>query len=249
MALLTVEAAVGPQTAAAQCTAMPPTNCTRVTVDGKGIVGLGLIGAELGLIIPAIAGVRDEWWPYLVFPLIGAVGGAIGGWGVEEATRPENLEEVDVALLVGGMALLVPAIVGTLALTAYQPPEDSEDAEEGPFDDTVPADDTDSVDAVNTGDEGGGDEGGEFDDSAPAEGDAAPTSSAPSAPRSAPAAAMRELLAGGPGILRFDLFDGPRIIIAAPMPSGIPTYTASERAALRLAPSTDVVIPVISATF
>ena len=45
---------------------------------GKGTVGLGLIGAELGFAIPALIGV-EEIWPYIVFPTVGAVGGAVGG--------------------------------------------------------------------------------------------------------------------------------------------------------------------------
>ncbi len=95
--------AVAPEHAAAQCP-MGATSCTLVRPDGKGIIGLGLIGAELGFIIPALAGVRDEWWPYVVFPLIGAVGGAIGGRAVEQNTQ--NDAGVDVALMAIGMALM-----------------------------------------------------------------------------------------------------------------------------------------------
>ena len=114
---LSVGAAALPQRAEAQVSTVRP--------DGKGILGLGLVGAELGLIIPALAGVRDEWWPYLVFPLLGAAGGAVGGWAVEQNTQ--NDAEVDVALMVVGLALVVPTIVGTLALTAYQPPDAAEE--------------------------------------------------------------------------------------------------------------------------
>ena len=38
----------------------------------------GLIGAELGFVMPALAGARVRW-PYIVFPLIGAGGGAVAG--------------------------------------------------------------------------------------------------------------------------------------------------------------------------
>lgn len=229
-ALLCGVEGLAPSSAAAQCT--PGANCFFVTPDGKGMVGLGLVGAELGLIIPAIAGVRDEWWPYLVFPLIGAAGGIVGGWAVEQNTR--NDAEIDVALMIVGMALIVPTIVGTLALTAYQPPEDSHDAEEGPFDEDMPTDDEEgSVEAVHDGDESGGPE------EAPADGAAAPTSSGP-------AASMRDMLAGGRGILRFD---GARVLLAAPLPYSVSTYTAEERERLSLAPASDVVVPVVSATF
>lgn len=199
------------------------------------MAGLGLLGAELGLIIPAIAGVRDDWWPYLVFPLLGAGGGIVGGYFLEQETR--NEATIDVALMVVGMALIVPTIVGTLALTAYQPPADSEEAEEGPFDEEMPADDEEgSVDTVHDGDESGGEGAVEGADE---DGATSPTSRGPGA-------AIRELLAGGPGILRFD---GAHVIIAAPLPYSVSTYTAEERERLHLTPSSDVVVPVVSATF
>ena len=37
----------------------------------KGLFGLGILGAELGLVIPAAAGL-DQWWALVVFPAIGA---------------------------------------------------------------------------------------------------------------------------------------------------------------------------------
>jgi hypothetical protein len=52
----------------------------------KGTIGFGLMGVELGLIVPAIFGARD-WWPYLVFPVLGGAGGAVGGYFFDVATR------------------------------------------------------------------------------------------------------------------------------------------------------------------
>ena len=126
-----------PATAQAQCdpAAMPAT-CSHVTPDAKGIIGLGLIGAEIGFIVPALvqeAMHTNEWWPYLVFPALGAVAGGIGGWGVEQATQGQP--EVDVALLAIGMALIVPTLVGTLALTAYDPNDGAQQVDEGELDD------------------------------------------------------------------------------------------------------------------
>ena len=44
----------------------------------KGMFSLGIFGAELGLVIPAAAGL-DDWWALVVFPVIGATGGALAG--------------------------------------------------------------------------------------------------------------------------------------------------------------------------
>jgi multidrug transporter EmrE-like cation transporter len=92
-----------------------------VDADGKGMVGLGLIGAELGFLIPALAGL-DETWAYIVFPVIGAVGGALAGYFLlDEPNHPE----VAIATLAVGLAAIIPTMVLTLTLTAYDP-EDEE---------------------------------------------------------------------------------------------------------------------------
>ena len=224
-----------PERAEAQCT--DATRCYVVAPTAKGMIGLGLVGAELGLIIPALFGVRDEWWPYVVFPLIGAVGGAIGGWAVEQATP--NDAEVDVALMVIGMALVVPTIVGTLALTAYQPPSDAEDADE---DWEEPADISGGTEVEATSDGSGGE--------APAEGTSTEGDGSSTGPTSSIGTHMREVLAGGRGVVRFELGSGmPRLIVAAPLPYSQSSYTAEERASLRVGGQTDFIVPVLSATF
>ena len=55
-----------------------PSTTDPLTADFKGMIGLGLIGAELGFVVPALAGARDTW-VYIVFPVLGAGGGAVGG--------------------------------------------------------------------------------------------------------------------------------------------------------------------------
>jgi hypothetical protein len=227
-----------PQRVQAQCTGP---SCTLVRPDGKGIIGLGLVGAELGLIIPALAGVRDEWWPYVVFPLIGAIGGGIGGWAVEQNTP--NDAEVDVALMVIGMALVVPTIVGTLALTAYQPPAESSESDE---DWEEPEDISGGGTEVEATSEGG---------EAPAEGTSTEGgstegSSESTGPTSSAGSRMREVLAGGRGLVRFELGgEAPRLLVAAPLPYSQSSYTAEERASLLLNPQSDFIVPVLSATF
>lgn len=251
VAITTAAALAAPSGAQAQC--VEGAECTFVRPDGKGIIGLGLIGAELGLIIPALAGVRDEWWPYLVFPLIGAVAGGIGGWAVEDATGPRPMgtppsrgePEVSVTLLAVGMVLIVPTIVGTLALTAYSPPETAAESDEDYEPEDI-SDDEDSVEATH-------------DDSAPAEGSSdefgatsrRETSSGRRHADTGMAARMRGLLAGGPGFIRLRLGEagGPMVFLAAPLPYSASSYTAEERAHLLLNASSDFFVPMFSATF
>ncbi|MEM7136133.1 MAG: hypothetical protein AAF500_06110 [Myxococcota bacterium] len=76
----------------------------------KGTIGLGLVGAELGLIIPSAAGL-NEVWSLTVFPVIGAAGGALTGYfTLDEPGR----EKGAVAALVVGIAGVLPAILVTI---------------------------------------------------------------------------------------------------------------------------------------
>jgi hypothetical protein len=97
------------------------------SVDGRGIAGGALLGGELVTGIMGAAGVRP-WWPYVAFGLAGAAAGAAGGFGVEEATRGNpatgvgSVPEAPIAMLAGGIVLLIPAIVLSVNATS-QPPE------------------------------------------------------------------------------------------------------------------------------
>ena len=91
---------------------------TPLKADFKGMVGLGLVGAELGFVVPALAGARDAW-VYIVFPVLGAGGGAVAGYFLLE--KGDGHPELAVAALTVGMALVIPALVVTLAATAYEP--------------------------------------------------------------------------------------------------------------------------------
>lgn len=104
-----------------QAYAQTPPAEDAVSVTGKGIVGGGLLGAEVVIITMGIIGVEDGW-PYLVFGGLGAVGGAIGGYFIEDAADPTA--EVPLYLLAGGMALVIPTVVVALNATAYKPPGD-----------------------------------------------------------------------------------------------------------------------------
>jgi hypothetical protein len=104
----------GPGTSAVGSTKHP------IPADGKGIVGVGLIGAELGFVLPAVAGVHATW-AYIVFPIVGAAGGATAGYfGLEKGGHTD----LAVASLAVGMGLLIPALVITASATAYDPEDD-----------------------------------------------------------------------------------------------------------------------------
>jgi hypothetical protein len=104
---------------------MPTQMEAPLKTDFKGAVGMGLIGAELGFVIPAVAGAKGVW-PYIVFPLIGAGGGAAGGYFLLE--KGDGHPELAVGALTLGMALVIPALVATIAATSYRPPEQIENA-------------------------------------------------------------------------------------------------------------------------
>lgn len=93
-----------------------------VQVDSspKGLIGLGLIGAELGLVIPAAAGL-DDTWALITFPAIGAVGGALAGHFLIDNN---NHEKVGIAMLVTGIALVVPTVLLTAHFLAYDPSDE-----------------------------------------------------------------------------------------------------------------------------
>ncbi len=224
-ALTVSSAGITPERAEAQV--------TRVRPDGKGIIGLGLIGAELGLFIPAIiqdAAGGNEWWPYLVFPLLGAAGGAVGGYFMEQATQASP--DIDVAFMIAGMVLIVPTVIGTLALAAYNPPAESIGGDE---DMVVEETEDDSVEAVQ-------------EDTTATEAAPSDSSSSGAAPQSRRDVRPSDPLAGGMGVLRFD-GGSSRLLLGVPVVGAMPTYTDEEVAHLRLTQTYDVHVPVVSATF
>src|SRR5215468_9590509 len=74
-----------------------------VTATGKGMVGGGLLGAEVVCITMGAIGVQRAW-PYFVFGGVGAVGGVIGGFFVEKAA----VAEPSLYMLAGGLGLVIP---------------------------------------------------------------------------------------------------------------------------------------------
>jgi hypothetical protein len=92
-----------------------------VSPDGKGIVGGGLIGADVVTIVEGIAGVRPGW-AYAVGAILGAGAGATGGYFIERASFSDD-GRVPTYMLAGGLALIIPALVLSLNATRYVPVE------------------------------------------------------------------------------------------------------------------------------
>ncbi len=229
-ALMLGQAMVDARPASAQCP-MGATLCNRVGADGKGILAGGILGAEIGFMIPAImvgAGVRemDEAWAYILFPVAFAAGGAVAGYFALEDPQQmdaggmvtqQGFPEVAVALLAVGIALIVPTFVGVLALTAYNPGADDGQGASG---------DEDAADDA----EGGSD---------------APANEA--VPEESPEqSALRRTLAGGPGLLRFDR---GRPLLGVPMVHGAPSFTQEEQEHGGLVNAQDVRVPLVSGVF
>lgn len=103
--------ATSPGEARAQDADYPPVRGT-----AKGIVGGALLGAEIVMMPMGIAGLKP-WWPYVVFGGVGSVGGAIGGWAVEQAIGDTGPAEAPLYMLAGGLALVIPTLVLTLNAT------------------------------------------------------------------------------------------------------------------------------------
>ncbi|MEO8179407.1 MAG: hypothetical protein ABI895_11300 [Deltaproteobacteria bacterium] len=103
------------------------------TNHAKGIAGGALLGAEAVMITEAALGVKPGW----LYLLGGVVGGAGGGWagyhiGGSSSPKPPSF------LIAGGIALVIPTVIGVVTATQYQPPDsyrqDPSPAEDAPMD-------------------------------------------------------------------------------------------------------------------
>ncbi|HEY6880087.1 MAG TPA: hypothetical protein VI299_18815 [Polyangiales bacterium] len=101
----------------------------RVKGDIAGTVGLGVLGAEVGLFLPPAFNLQDHWWAWVLFPAITAAGGAVAGAFAFEPRSPEPA--VTVSILGASFLLAVPAIVGASALSTYRRDRDIDRAEAG----------------------------------------------------------------------------------------------------------------------
>ena len=102
-----ISLSAAPRSAEAQ---VDPAVFNNIQATPKGTIGLGLVGAELGLIIPSVSGL-NEAWALAVFPVIGATGGALAGYF---ALDKPGREKGSVAALVVGLVGVLPAILVTV---------------------------------------------------------------------------------------------------------------------------------------
>ncbi len=201
-----------------------------VSGDGKGIVGGALLGGEVVTITMGIAGVEDGW-PYLVFGGLGAVGGALGGFAVEQADPPA---EAPLFMLAGGLTLIVPALVISLNAVAEDDPvdelpaSDSERAEPPPPASGAPAAPASGSGSVNLGAQLHRDRG----DVAPADRKVARASRPRSPSR-----------VGAVGV------GADRLELGLPAVQVQPLYSQKEISQYGVVQGTEVRVPVISAAF
>lgn len=108
--------------AAAAFTAHAPlAHADEIQGTPKATIGGAFLGAEVVAIPMGIAGVRAGW-AYAVFPPLGAIGGAIGGFFMDKAYDDSKTSAYGSAfMLAGGMALIIPTIILMLNATRYHP--------------------------------------------------------------------------------------------------------------------------------
>lgn len=95
---------------------------TKIGASPKGTVGLGLVGAELGLVLPAAFGLTDLW-ATIVFPVVGAGGGAAAGYFLID-DGGQNDGALGVAMMTTGLVLVIPSVVLAVSLGRYDPDAD-----------------------------------------------------------------------------------------------------------------------------
>jgi len=82
----------------------------------KGMIGGGMLGAEVVMLTESALRLRPGW-AYLLGGTAGAAGGAYLGYELcdDSSNRPPAY------LLAGGIALIIPTIMGVLTATQYEP--------------------------------------------------------------------------------------------------------------------------------
>lgn len=212
---------------------MNTAHADEVSPDGKGIVGGAFLGAEIVTIPMALFQVRSGW-AYAVGGGLGAIGGGVGGYFIEQASFSSD-GRVPMYMLAGGLGLVIPAVVLMLNATRYQP---SEYATEDRAPTNGPAADPGRI---------GGSvvlEGGGSPSPAPAP--------APSTPPAQPEAAPP---AGGatppamPPLSLLDLRERAGLRMGIPLPEVREAYTMAERKAMGLPQVSELRLPLFRATF
>jgi hypothetical protein len=197
----------------------PEARADEVSPTGKGIAGGALLGGEVVTITEALIGVHSGW-AYLIGGGLGAGGGAVGGYFVEQASANG---QGPVYMLAGGLALVIPALVLSLNATRYQP---SENATEDHPPASAPADP--------------GRAGGSVVGPVVAPASPAPVAPAPPPGPPPPVSLFDVRAVGQPS-------DGFRM--GVPLPQVRAMYSIREQAELGLPQRTEVRMPVLAVTF
>jgi hypothetical protein len=230
----------------------PDARADEVSPSGKGIVGGALLGGEVVTIVEAIAGVRSTA-AYLVGGGLGAVGGGVGGYFIEQGSSDGR---VPVYMLAGGLALIIPAVVLTLNATRYMPDEqateDKAPTNTGPEANPGASGGTSVQLGPNSSGAGATTGGSVNTTTSPTP--PAPTTPPPTTPAPAPGTTTTppatnpppqapqpplSLLHAGPG----------GVALGVPVPTVRPMWTPQEQARLAVQQGTEVRVPVLHVTF
>jgi|SRR5580692_5208772 hypothetical protein len=202
---------------AAQADEVPPT--------GKGIAGGALLGAEVVTITESLFHARPGW-AYALGGGLGAAGGGVGGYFVEQAS---SNGDVAVALLAGGMALIIPALVLSLNATRYQPSESATEDNPPP-----------GLELANPGTPGGSAVTGPGGSLAPP---------APAAPPPAPAVPPTAVPGPPLSLLDVNLPGQSGLRLGVPVPQVRQMYSSLEQKTYGLPQGAEVRMPVFHLTF
>jgi hypothetical protein len=206
----------------------PAAHAEEVSATGKGIAGGALLGAEAVVITESLIGVKPTW-AYLVGGGLGAVGGGVGGYFVEQSSSDGR---IPVYMLAGGLALIIPGVVLTLNATRYVP---AESASEDRAPTNAPPPDPGKVGGSSVGTE-----------APPASTKPAATPPAPATPAPAPAPAAP---APAPtSMLDYSKTNGT-LRLGLPVPQVRQAFSMQERRQYGLAPLSEVRLQVMQVTF
>lgn len=190
-----------------------------VSPTAKGVVGGGLLGAEVIMMTEAIIGVKP-WWAYLIGGVAGAGGGAAAGYAVEKSSTDGR---APIFMLAGGLALAIPTLVLVLNATRYHPIE-------GASEDAAPKNEP------------------KADPGAPG-GNAVTPGGAPAVPVPPPAAPAPAPAPAAPPPQSFlDIHSGD-VRLGVPVPEVRPVFSQTERAQFGMKQQTEVRVPVFHLTF
>jgi len=202
-----------------------------VSPTGKGMVGGGLLGAEVVTMVESIAGVKSPW-AYIIGGVVGAGGGAVGGYFVEQNSSDGR---APMYMLAGGLALVIPAIVLTLNATRWQP-------EAGATEDVNPAGPPAEPGAPGgsiTGAPAAAPAGGPTPTTPATPGGAGAPSDKPGTTTPAPTPPPQSLLDVHEGAFR----------LGVPVPGVLPVFSLAEQRQYGMRQETEVRMPVLHVTF